>query len=112
MCTGSATAFFWVNTVKPRLGVDDALDVAALQGVPGILGTFCVGIFAQYNVDLNDPNKIGLVVGGNGRLLLIQTFVNFLFFLGQSIYYYYFDAFSLYRRQYILIFFCNLSSLL
>lgn len=70
---GSATAFFWVNSVKPRLGVDDALDVAALQGVPGIVGTFFVGIFAQYNVDLTNPNKIGLVVGGNGRLLAIQT---------------------------------------
>lgn len=86
---GSATAFFWVNTVKPRLGVDDALDVAALQGVPGILGSFLVGIFAQYNVDLNDPNKIGLIVGGNGRLLLIQTFV---IYFCTIIYDYYFDA--------------------
>ena len=68
---GSASAFFWVTQVKPRIGVDDALDVAALQGVPGILGTFAVGFFAEYNVG-TDPNKLGLFRGGNGKLLGLQ----------------------------------------
>ena len=75
---GSACSFFWVTRVKPRIGVDDALDVAALQGVPGILGTFMVGLFAESKQDWNsiasnDPNKLGLFRGGNGKLLAVQT---------------------------------------
>ena len=70
---GSFSAFVWVTEIKPRIGVDDALDVAALQGVPGILGTFAVGLFAEYALDANDTTKLGLLRGGDGTLLLKQT---------------------------------------
>ena len=52
--------FLWVRYVKPRMGLDDALDVAALQGVPGIVGSLLLGVFA--------PNVGGLhQVGLQGR---------------------------------------------
>jgi|TARA_B110000008_G_C16920000_1_gene544308 ammonium transporter, Amt family len=70
---GSATAFCWVSYVKPRLHVDDALDVCALQGVPGILGTVAVGFFAElYTSDSNDSSKLGILRGGDGTLLVTQ----------------------------------------
>ena len=49
---------------QPRLG-DDTLDVAALQGVPGIVGTLAVGIVAQGNY----ASSPGLVAGGGFALL-------------------------------------------
>jgi Amt family ammonium transporter len=71
--SGSCSAFIWVTQIKPRIGVDDALDVAALQGVPGILGTFAVGLFAEYSLDASDKTKLGLLRGGDGTLLATQT---------------------------------------
>jgi len=44
--TAGIASYSWCYFVKPRLKIDDALDVAALQGVPGIVGSLAVGIFA------------------------------------------------------------------
>jgi ankyrin repeat protein len=67
---GAVFAFLWVSRVKPRLGVDDALDVAALQGVPGIVGSIAVGFAAEYKIE--GAANLGVLVGGNGTLLYKQ----------------------------------------
>lgn len=70
---GSVCAYFWVSKVKPWLGVDDALDVAALQGVPGIVGSILVGFAAEYAISPKlGADGLGLFVGGNGVLLWKQ----------------------------------------
>ena len=40
-----------VELVKDRLVIDDALDVFAVHGMGGFLGTLCIGIFADENVN-------------------------------------------------------------
>ena len=44
-----------VEIVKDKLVIDDALDVFAVHGMGGFLGTLCIGIFADENV-----NEVGL----------------------------------------------------
>ena len=39
-----------VELVKDKLVIDDALDVFAVHGMGGFLGTLCIGIFADENV--------------------------------------------------------------
>lgn len=39
-----------VEIVKDKLVIDDALDVFAVHGMGGFLGTLCIGIFADENV--------------------------------------------------------------
>merc|ERR1719461_2280167 len=75
-CSGSAGAFFWAHKVKPWLQIDDALDVCALQGIPGIIGTMLVGVLAEYSNDARGPHG-GLLGGGNGTLLLKQMLAVF-----------------------------------
>lgn len=70
---GAAGALCWVNFVKPRMGLDDALDVAALQGVPGILGSLAVGFVAETYLVNDSPENLGILAGGNGVLLWKQT---------------------------------------
>ena len=65
---GGLLSYYWVQYVKPRLGLDDALDVAALQGVPGIWGTFALGLFAT-----NYTANAGLFYGGGPTLLINQS---------------------------------------
>lgn len=40
-----------VEIVKDKLVIDDALDVFAVHGMGGFLGTLCIGIFADENVN-------------------------------------------------------------
>jgi Amt family ammonium transporter len=48
--------------LKYRLGYDDSLDVVALHGVGGLLGTVLVGLFAT--VAVNPAGADGLFYGG------------------------------------------------
>jgi ammonium transporter, Amt family len=66
---GGLLSYYWVQSVKPKLGLDDALDVTALQGVPGIWGTFAVGLFAAKPYS----PAMGLFYGGDGSLLFHQS---------------------------------------
>jgi Amt family ammonium transporter len=44
---GSIVCFAAVDVIKHRLGIDDALDVFAVHGVGGILGSLLVAVFAS-----------------------------------------------------------------
>ena len=44
---GATVCFFSVDVIKHRFGVDDALDVFAVHGVGGILGSFLVAFLAN-----------------------------------------------------------------
>ncbi len=52
---------------KSKLGFDDSLDVFAIHGVGGILGTLSVGIFATLSV--NSAGGDGLIMGNAMQLL-------------------------------------------
>lgn len=54
--------------VAPRLRADDALDVFALQGVPGIVGSLALGVTGQ----LFEAEGKGLMDGGGFQQLGIQ----------------------------------------
>jgi Amt family ammonium transporter len=45
--------------VKDKLVIDDALDVFAVHGMGGFLGTLCIGIFADDGVNPEGPNASG-----------------------------------------------------
>jgi Amt family ammonium transporter len=45
-------------TMKSRLGYDDALDVAALHLVGGVIGSLCVGLFATKSVNAAGSNGL------------------------------------------------------
>jgi len=60
---------FLAVDLKTRLGWDDALDVWAVHGVGGIIGTILVGVFAVSTVGGVD----GLISGGGPSLLIKQT---------------------------------------
>jgi Amt family ammonium transporter len=53
----SVVAYFFVSTVKHRLGYDDSLDVFGIHGVAGILGAIGTGI-------VNDAALGGIAYGG------------------------------------------------
>ena len=57
--------------LKYRLGYDDSLDVVALHGVGGLLGTLLVGLFATLAV--NPAGADGLFYGGGVAQLGRQT---------------------------------------
>ena len=60
---------FMAVSLKTRLGWDDALDVWAVHGVGGIIGTILVGVFAVASVGGVD----GLLAGGGPSLVIKQT---------------------------------------
>jgi len=45
--TAGFASWYLCMFFKQTLGLDDVLDVAAIQGVPGIIGTILVGVFAD-----------------------------------------------------------------
>ena len=51
------------------LNLEDVLDVSSLQGVPGIVGTLLVSIFADPRIGGSPP---GLLFGGGLSLLVHQ----------------------------------------
>lgn len=58
--------------LKFFLGVDDALDVLAIHGVGGIVGTLATGIFASQDLD---PRGRGGLIHGNPMQLVYQLVV-------------------------------------
>src|SRR6185369_7655726 len=64
-------ACYWgVNALKPKFGVDDALDVFGVHGVGGTWGAIATGLFAS--VAVNSAGADGLI-NGNPQQLLTQT---------------------------------------
>jgi Amt family ammonium transporter len=56
-----------VNTLKPRFGYDDTLDVFGVHGLGGTWGAIATGIFATKSV--NPAGADGLLYGNPGQLL-------------------------------------------
>ncbi|GEO74148.1 ammonia permease [Levilactobacillus namurensis DSM 19117] len=65
------TSFCFVNVLKPKLGVDDALDAFGCHGVSGIVGSILTGVFATKSVN-SAVTTNGLAYGGGFHLLGIQ----------------------------------------
>lgn len=68
-CLSSIVCYCAVN-LKTRMGWDDALDVWAVHGVGGMLGTVCLGIFADKAMNAAGAN--GLILG-NASFFWKQT---------------------------------------
>jgi Amt family ammonium transporter len=65
----SGVVCYLAVNLKNRMGWDDALDVWAVHGVGGIIGTMLLGVFAHESVG----GVSGLVNGGGPSLLMKQT---------------------------------------
>jgi Amt family ammonium transporter len=65
----AAIAGYYAVVLKRRMGWDDALDVWAVHGVGGVLGTVLVGVFASASIGVRSAD--GLIAGNTG-LLAIQ----------------------------------------
>ena len=63
----AACGCFAAVKYKEKKGWDDALDVWGVHGMGGIIGTICLGFFANSAINSAIPN--GLFFGGNGMLL-------------------------------------------
>ena len=57
---------FMAVSAKSRFNLDDSLDVVGIHGVGGILGTFCLGLFASKSV--NPDGADGLFAGNAAQL--------------------------------------------
>jgi Amt family ammonium transporter len=90
---GGVASFYSVPLIKDKLKIDDVLDVTSLQGVAGMVGSLCVGIFADSRYQADNPGVDGLLISGSWHLLGLQvfaevvviawtvTFTNFIFLL-------------------------------
>ena len=58
--------------LKFRFGYDDSLDVVAVHGMCGVVGTLCVGLFALPLVTFSGKHK-GLLLGGGVHQLAVQA---------------------------------------
>jgi Amt family ammonium transporter len=65
--SGAVVCFFAVDVIKHRLGVDDALDVFAVHGVGGILGSLLVAFLASSAV-----GGVGYGHGTMGGQVVVQ----------------------------------------
>ncbi len=72
---GAGLICFWAVNLKPKMGVDDALDVWGVHGVGGVWGALAVGLFATLGV--NNAGANGLFYG-NPMLLLKQLLAVFI----------------------------------
>ena len=63
----AAVGCFMAVKLKEHKGWDDALDVWGVHGMGGVIGTICLGFFADKAVNAAIPN--GLFFGGDGWLL-------------------------------------------
>jgi Amt family ammonium transporter len=63
----AACGCFLAVKYKEKKGWDDALDVWGIHGMGGIIGTICLGFFANSAINEAIPN--GLFFGGDGMLL-------------------------------------------
>ncbi|WP_203641242.1 ammonium transporter [Levilactobacillus andaensis] len=64
-------SYGFIQLLKPRLGVDDALDAFGCHGVSGIVGSILTGVFATKAVNPTITQN-GLAYGGGWHLLGIQ----------------------------------------
>ena len=67
--TVSPLCYFFVSTIKPKLGYDDSLDAFGVHGIGGTWGALMTGVFASKAV--NAAGADGLLLGNPG-LVLIQ----------------------------------------
>ena len=67
----TCSSYFFVNVLKDRIGVDDALDAFGCHGVSGIIGSIATGLFATKSVN-SSLSANGLFYGGGVHLFLIQ----------------------------------------
>jgi ammonium transporter, Amt family len=63
----AAIGCYMAVKLKEHKGWDDALDVWGVHGMGGVIGTICLGFFADKAVNAAIPN--GLLFGGDGMLL-------------------------------------------
>jgi ammonium transporter, Amt family len=63
----AAVGCYMAVKLKEHKGWDDALDVWGVHGMGGVIGTICLGFFADKAVNAAIPN--GLLFGGDGMLL-------------------------------------------
>jgi ammonium transporter, Amt family len=70
---------FMAVKFKEYKGWDDALDVWGVHGMGGVIGTLCVGLFANSSINPAIPD--GLFFGGDG-VLLFKEAVAILFAIG------------------------------
>eukprot|EP00762_Andalucia_godoyi_P006268 ANDGO_05825.mRNA.1 Ammonium transporter 1 len=72
---GGSSAFFTARLVKRRWGIDDVLDVTALQGIPGTVGALLTAFFACSEVSTVDPDDVGpngIFYGGEAKVFGVQ----------------------------------------
>ncbi len=62
---------FLAVKLKEHKGWDDALDVWGVHGMGGVIGTLCLGLFANKAINPAIPN--GLFFGGDASLLLKEA---------------------------------------
>ena len=67
----AAVGCFMAVKLKEHKGWDDALDVWGVHGMGGVIGTICLGFFADKAVNAAIPN--GLFFGGDGWLLFKEV---------------------------------------
>ena len=70
---GGVISFFAAQVVKDYLAIDDVLDVFALQGAPGIIGSLMVGFFVDASVQGDNPGRDGYFISGSLDLVWAQT---------------------------------------
>lgn len=64
----AAVGCFMAVKLKEHKGWDDALDVWGVHGMGGVIGTICLGLFANNTINSAVPN--GLFFGGSVMLLV------------------------------------------
>lgn len=65
------TSYAFITLLKPRLGIDDALDAFGCHGVSGIMGSIMTGLFATKAVNSTVTTN-GLFYGGGFKLFGLQ----------------------------------------
>lgn len=65
------TSYAFISLLKPRLGIDDALDAFGCHGVSGMVGSIMTGLFASKQVN-NTISLNGLFYGGGVKLFGLQ----------------------------------------
>jgi Amt family ammonium transporter len=67
----AAIGCYFAVKLKEHKGWDDALDVWGVHGMGGVIGTLCIGFFANSSINAAIPN--GLFFGGDGMLLFKEA---------------------------------------
>ncbi|KRO24747.1 ammonium transport protein [Lactiplantibacillus fabifermentans DSM 21115] len=65
------TSYAFISLLKPRLGIDDALDAFGCHGVSGMVGSILTGLFATKAVN-SSISLNGLFYGGGFKLFGLQ----------------------------------------